>query len=143
VVVILCGTNDYYKTQGSASSAFTPAYPITGNATGTILDISTAIRYSCELILDSYPNCQIILTTPIQRGDADNSVMFSIGQIIKDCANQLSVSVIDVGKEVGIYGEKEVLTNTFLNADGLHPSALGNEKMGAFMARRLKNLINI
>jgi len=142
VVCILAGTNDYARTIGSASSAFSDNYPITGNAAGTILDVSTAVRYCCELILTNYPSCQIILVTPLQRGQEDNSVIFNIGQAIKDCGEYLAAQVIDAGKESGIYGKKETNLDIFLY-DNLHPNAAGNEKIGAFMAMKLKNIINI
>lgn len=142
VVVILCGTNDSNRPIGTAASAFAANYPITGNAPGTILDVSTAVRYDCELILTNYPLCQIILATPLQRGQEDNTTIFNIGQVIKDCGGYLATQIIDAGKESGIYGKKETNLDVF-EYDNLHPNSAGNEKIGAFMARKLKNIINI
>jgi lysophospholipase L1-like esterase len=140
----LAGTNDYSanRTQGSAASAFTGASPITGNNANTILDIATAIRYVCETLLNAYPDVQIILATPLQRGMDDNTPIFQIGQVIKDCAAMLAVGVIDQGKESGIYGKYDVSTHKYLR-DGTHPTDAGNEKIGSFIATKLKNIICI
>ena len=141
VVVILSGTNDYSRTQGVASTEFAGASPITGQAPGTILNIAKAIRYCCELLLTTYPDVQIILVTPIQRGSDDNATIFNIGQVIKDCADYLSVTAIDAGKRSGIYGKYDSGTTHKYLYDNLHPTPLGNEKYGSFMANELKQVI--
>ncbi|HEY8804741.1 MAG TPA: SGNH/GDSL hydrolase family protein [Clostridium sp.] len=141
VVIILAGTNDFSRPIGVATTAFAGASPITGLAPGSFLDVATAIRYSCELLLNTYPDVQIILTTPIQRGLDDNSVIFSLGQVIKDCGGNLSTQVIDQGKECGIYGKYDVGATVKYLTDDLHPNAAGREKIGAYMASKLKNVI--
>jgi lysophospholipase L1-like esterase len=141
IVCILCGVNDGDVNMGNISTAFTQNYPITGNAPGTILDTITAIRYNCELLLSTYPDLQIILTTPIQRGITDNAALFTISQGIKEAGERLSVTVIDCCSEVGIYGEREAISPYYLS-DTLHPNAKGDEKLAGFMATKLISIIH-
>jgi len=140
-IVILAGTNDYNRPRGSAETTFVADYPLT-TAPNAVLTLSDAIRFNCEFILSSFPHCQIIITTPIQIAYQDNQVIFAIGDMIKSTVKELSIQSIDLGREVGIYGKKEAVIAIDL-VDGLHPNSFGNEKIGAFMAKRLTNLINV
>lgn len=141
VIVIIAGTNSQAgSSNGDIATAFTGA--ILGLSPGdTLLHTRAgAIRYCIETILAEYPTIQIVLVTPLQRGTADYTDIFARGQIIKDCAGVLSLQTIDWAKEVGVYGYNEVSANIFLY-DDLHPNATGNERIGAFMAQKLKNMI--
>jgi hypothetical protein len=140
VVAIYAGTNDqlFNSNYGDVSAAFSGT--ITERAANTILTVAEAIRYDCEILLNNYPKLQIILATPIQRGIADNTPIFSLGDIIKGCGGIMGNRVIDQGKESGIYGFYEVSGHKFL-LDGIHPNMDGREKLGAFNAIELKNAI--
>jgi len=122
---------------GSVSTTFAPGSSIIGNAPNTILSVTDAIRYDCELILQQWPNVQIIFMTPFQRGVSDNATVRDMGDTIEACGNRLSIDVIRQDKLVGIYNYNELgSTHTFLY-DNLHPNAAGALKVGKKIAAEL------
>ena len=143
IVFILAGTNDYSRDKGDISDTFVNfTGDITQSEPGEITDLVKGIRYSCETILNNFPDVQLILATPLQRGLAHNNTIFEIGDLIKECGRRLSATVIDQGSECGIYGYYEYTGDKYLY-DNLHPNDKGNEKIGAFIATKLKNIICI
>lgn len=142
LIFIPAGTNDMTRTVGSVSTTFGVGTSIIGNAPNTILSVTDAVRYVCELILQQWPLVQIILFTPLQRGISDNSTMRNIGDAIEGCANMLSVVSVRQDKLSGIYGYNEISQDIFLY-DNLHPNEAGALKIGKFFARSLMNSIQI
>ena len=105
-----------------------------------MITTTQAIRYDCELIWSYYPDCQIIITTMLQRGIADMSTIFELGNLVRECAGRLAIPIIDQQKESGIYGFNEIATHKFL-IDGTHLSDLGKARIGAYMSAKLKDVI--
>lgn len=139
VVVIKCGRNDANFQTGIASDIFVGE--ITNRVANTILTVGEGIRYTCETLLNAFPDVQIILVTPIQWSDTAGRTPFEMGQIVKDCAGYLSVSVIDAGKESGIYKYYDTLTIHKYLLDGTHPNLAGTIKLGNYIKNRLERLI--
>jgi len=140
LIVIPAGTNDFSRTIGSVATTFTPGSSIIGNAANTILSVTDAVRYDVELMLAEWPNVQIILVTPIQRGISDNTTIRNIADAIEGCADRLALECIRMDKHSGIYGYNEISSHIFLY-DGLHPNSVGAPKMGKRMAAELINKI--
>jgi len=99
-----------------------------------------SMRWSIETLRVTYPNAQIFITTPLQRF-SDTVDSFNIvrdkGDIIKRICARLSIPVIDT-LECGVYGQYAVNGVATLDYnDGLHLSAIGAEKMGKYIARKI------
>ncbi|WP_447766990.1 SGNH/GDSL hydrolase family protein [Sphingobacterium faecium] len=139
IIYISAGTNDFGRPKGDITTAFTGA--ITGRTANQILTLTDAVRWNIELILAEWPNAQIILATPIQRGIADNSTIFNIGDLIEECGKRLSFHVIRQDQKIGVYGFKELNSPTFLY-DFLHPNLTGANKIGDNVAPCLLSLIS-
>ena len=108
---------------------------ITDANVNTILTMADAIRYSCELLLETFPNVQIILTTPLQSSDVEveQSRWDSACKIIKDSARYLALPCIEQGEVCGVYYTQEYLSHINLS-DGLHPNETGAKKIGNTIA---------
>lgn len=147
VIAIYAGTNDqwYYPSRfGSVETAFAIDRDIISEDVTSILTTCDAIRYVVELIRNEYPNCQIILATPLQRGIKDQSEIFDLRNLIVECANKLSCQVIDQTCESGIYGYSEYKEHKYLY-DGTHTTNSGEfngaELVGKYNAKKLSQII--
>lgn len=138
VILIKCGRNDANITLGTASSVF-DNNDILSREPNTILTVAEGIRYTCETLLNEYPDVQIILITPIQWALTSGNTWLSIGDLIKESAMYLSVDVIDAGGKSGIYNFLEKTPKYLL--DGTHPNELGNEKLGNFILNELRTKV--
>ena len=139
-IFISAGTNDFGRPKGTYSTAFTGT--ILDKNANTITDLYKAIRFNIELLLSYYPNVRILLATPIQRGIADNSTIFEIGNIIQECSNTLSIKNYRQDREVGIYGYNEVNQDIFLY-DNLHPNVAGANKIADYISKKFISDLNI
>jgi lysophospholipase L1-like esterase len=135
VVYIMCGRNDTALTIGDIPTVFTGN--ILSKAPGEILTIAEGIRYTCETLLTAFPNVQIILGTPLQWANGTGLTPFQIADAVRTCAKLLSVSVVDVNAESGIYYKFEETANKYLS-DSTHPNLAGAIKLGNYIASQLK-----
>ena len=138
-VIISAGTNDLSRPLGTFSAAFSGA--IVNNDANTILDVHSAVRYISEKLLLAFPLCQIIFMTPLQRGQADNTAIYNIGDAIDLCSNRLTTQTIRQDRDSGIYGYNEIGADIFLY-DNLHLNEAGALKVGKWLSSQLKYLIN-
>lgn len=144
LIIIAAGTNDawYPSARPNALSvdadtefANTDGY-ITSQAVNTLTSIAAAMRYDIELLKTNFPNCQIIVTTPLQSTGFTLTRCFDVGKVIRDCAKYLSIECIDQGADAGIYRAQEKTAFLF-TYDGTHTSALGAKMVGQFIAQRV------
>lgn len=140
VIFIFAGTNDIQRTIGDLSTEFASGTTILDKAPGTHTNICKAARFVIENIWSSWPNCQVILATPMQKGIADNTTIFAIGDAIEGCGKYLSIPVIRTDKELGMYGFKELNANYF-TYDKLHPSEVGALLLGKFFTKKINGSI--
>lgn len=120
VVMIFAGINDTFNTTiGTVSETW--ANPVLGVSVQKHTTVMKSIRYVCESIIQNYPETQIILLTPSQT--KDSSRLKLIADAIKECADVLSVEVIDVNARGGFYGKFESTTSQIFTTDGTHPNA--------------------
>lgn len=135
VFVFSLGTND--NNIGSAIDALHPS-ELSG------VDITTmagAARWSIETMMQEYPDCRFFLCTPIQTGSKEhNELNEKKIEILKEICKAYNVQVIDCYSESGIiqqfekWGEK----GRYLR-DGLHPDKEGQELMGRYIAKEIRN----
>jgi hypothetical protein len=141
IILISAGTNDFYGTIGDPDLIF-DGQQFTNLPPGDsqIQNLVGGLRYSIDTIIENFPDVQIVLITPIQRGLEDNSKMFNIADAIIKSGGYASVEVIDQSRKSGIYGYFDIATNKYLS-DNLHPNDAGGQKMANFLFKALKNVI--
>lgn len=153
VVIIAAGVNDVIGNEAgvrpnvfskTAEQAFSNRNSyITEASVQTITTLADSVRYGCEMLIQAFPNVQIILATPLQatRGDTPLDKMATARQIIKDCAAFLSANVIEQDKVCGVYYTQEKVGHHNLY-DGLHTNATGAKKVGRIIASIVKSMID-
>ena len=142
VIFISCGTNDISRALGTPTDVYDDLDFISLSANDSQLqNVSGGIRYVCDTILTEYPDVQIILIAPIQRGDSiNNPTVKAIKDTIIECGSLGSMEVIDAYSKCGIYGYFDIATNKYLD-DNLHPNTAGANKLANFLFKALKNII--
>ena len=143
VIAIFAGTNDQWfnRPYGNVETAFDFSVNIKNKNVSEITTVAESIRYVCELLLDKFPNVQIIISTMLQRGIIDMSTIYSLNDIVKKCGDRLSIEVIDQTYKSGIYGYLEIGENHKYLYDGTHPNSDGAKKIGYFIANEFLNKI--
>jgi lysophospholipase L1-like esterase len=135
VFVFAMGTND--TNLGSAEEA------LRGKTLDDV-DLTTmagGARWSLQTICQRFPNCRVFLCTPIQTGEpAHNEQNLKKIAILREIARAFSVQVIDCYAGAGISEkfEEEHGRGRYLR-DGLHPDKPGQELMGRFIAKEIRN----
>ena len=142
-IVILAGTNDALqgKTLGDVNTVFNGAAQ--SDDISTLTNLCASIRYVCELIMNTYPRCQIILCTPLQAKELNTTTAAkSVGDTIKQCASIMGCKVIDQWSNSGIYQYKEKTNNVHMR-DNVHLNDIGGQDVAKFLAREFYNKINL
>ena len=142
-IVILAGTNDALqdKTLGDVNTVFNGAAQ--SDDITTLTNLCASIRYVCELIMNTYPRCQIILCTPLQAKELNTTTAAkSVGDTIKQCASVMGCKVIDQWSNSGIYQYKEKTNNVHMR-DNVHLNDIGGQDVAKFLAREFYNKINL
>lgn len=135
VFVFSMGTND--KDLGSAEEA------LKGKTLAEV-DVTTmagGARWAIQTILEHYPKCRVFVCTPIQTGDVThNERNLEKIAILREICRALSVQLIDCYSNSGITGKFEQPSGRgrYLR-DGLHPDKEGQELMGRYIAKEIRN----
>ena len=150
LILIGCGTNDVWflnkrpqALNKTADQAF--AYRdgfITSQKPNQLLTLAESVRYNCEMLMEAFPEAQIILLTPLQTTATSPDLIRQAGDIIEGCAHHLSINVIRQDYGTGIYAiqEKKGFKYTY---DGTHTSEAGARRIGAYIARQVGTMINM
>lgn len=135
VFVFAMGTND--SNLGSAEEA------LKGKTLDEV-DVTTmagGARWAIQTILEHYPKCRVFVCTPIQTGDvAHNDINRKKIEILRQLCQALSVQLIDCYSNAGITEKFEQPggRGRYLK-DGLHPDVEGQQLMGRYIAKEIRN----
>lgn len=135
VFVFSMGTND--RILGNATDA------LKGKSLDEI-DITTmagGARWAIQTVAERFPNCRIFVCTPIQTGNPEHNEMnLRKIAILKEICQALSVQLIDCYSNCGISEKFETLNGAgrYLR-DGLHPDVPGQQLMGRYIAKEIRN----
>lgn len=135
VFVFSMGTND--TNLGTAAEALKGKTLDEVNLT----TMAGGARWSIQTIIEHYPKCRVFLCTPIQAGNVErNELNLKKIAILREICQALSVQVIDCYSECGISEKTEVwgARGRYLR-DGLHPDVEGQQLMGRYIAREIRN----
>ena len=143
VIVINAGINDvvYNTTIGTASDTFN-GQDILSIDPLTLTTLYQSIRYTCEAIIDEYPNVQIILVTPYQSGVmARETGVRNVRDCIIESGARLGLQVINQTDDLPIYNYNESISPHYLRSDGTHPSSAGENLLTRFFVKELNKVI--
>lgn len=135
VFVFSMGTND--RILGNAEDA------LKGKSLADV-DVTTmagGARWTIQTIAARFPECRIFVCTPIQTGNPEHNEMnLKKIAILKEICQALSVQMIDCYSNAGISEKFEVKDSKgrYLR-DGLHPDAPGQQLMGRYIAKEIRN----
>lgn len=98
-------------------------------------------RWAIQTIAARFPDCRIFVCTPIQTGNPEhNAINLKKIAILKEICQALSVQLIDCYSNSGISEKFEVKDSKgrYLR-DGLHPDERGQQLMGRYIAKEIRN----
>ena len=102
--------------------------------------VSATFHFGYEL-LEHYPQCRVFVCTPIQTGNPEhNALNLQKIAILRELCRALSVQLIDCYSNCGITEKFEQPSGSgrYLR-DGLHPDKPGQELMGRYIAKEIRN----
>lgn len=150
LILIAAGTNDaWFKASRPgifsvpASQAFSNEGGfITRSAASSVRTLAESVRYGCELLMERFPDAQIILLTPMQSVAAEADDIRKVGDIIEDCAGYMGLCVIRQDYESCIYyiREKKAVKYT---SDGTHTNEEGARRNGCYIANRINAMLQM
>lgn len=139
IFVFALGTNDNVSRLGTVEAAFAnTTLPDYGDE---LLRTTTgAMRWCIQKIKETYPNCKILWSSPIQSTiDTRQSGNETKIPVMTEVANRLSVEIIDQWNNSGISAFLEKATPYYLR-DGIHPNDYGRATMAQYAASVLSGL---
>ena len=141
LIIIMAGTNDAwfaakrplaYTQKGI--EAFVTGDTFTSRPASEVLTLAESVRYSCELLRQSFPDARLVLITPMQATKVTVGAIRRTGDIIEQCALQLGAEVIRLDRE-GCVKRYEELKRRRYTVDGVHTNEAGARMIGEFVAR--------
>ena len=136
IFVFAMGTND--STIGIVADALNGKDPDALSAAVRQTMVGGA-RWAIQKIITTYPNCRVYISAPIQRADGTaNAKNLEKSIALKEISNSLSVGYFNTFGECGITEKVESGTAPYLS-DGLHPNAAGQQLMGKYLAKEIRN----
>lgn len=140
LIYIMAGVNDSIKnlTLGTPSTVFSTATQ--EDDVTTLTNLSASVRKVCDEIYEKYPNCRIVLGTPVNAGTSlQITRLQNYRDVIEECAHYLGVYTID-GKKCGYTAYRELERKKYLKDDGIHPTDLGGELIGKWIYDSISTL---
>ena len=96
-------------------------------------------RYAIQKIIQTYPQCRVFLSVPIQRADsAANKTTYEKVVALRQLCDAMSVKCFNTYGECGICEKVETGTGPYLS-DGLHPNDEGRKLMGEYLTKEIRN----
>lgn len=148
IIIIAAGTNDaWFHKKRPGVFAETPESVFadqsrmhTDLAPHQATSLAASIRLAAELLIQRFPEAQIVMLTPPQSTAGEVSNLLKVNDIITESGKRLSIPVIDVFAGGGTYraAEATAKTNT---TDGIHTSEAGARRNGNFVASQLESVL--
>lgn len=150
LIIIAAGTNDaWFQNKrplvfnDTAEDVFLSAdNPITDMEVNKVTTLAKSVRYACELLMESFPDAQIVLLTPLQCTATKLEYIHKAGDIIEECGRRMSISVIRQDYQGCVNRTQELRARRF-TSDGTHTNAEGARRNGLFIANQITALLQI
>lgn len=143
IVIVLIGTNDFGRSYSIGTFTDTDTIPTASN----IADFKPAYAKMIGKIHTAYPDAKVFVCTLIPRTfsgggypakDQNNESLYAFNKAIKEVAEMMNCSVIDINMNSGINVDN--LPNHFIQETSgsyIHPLASGQVLVGECVAREL------
>ena len=146
IIIISAGTNDAWfkdKRPGLYSKSVDEVFMDNSFSTqknvNLVTSLAESLRYNLAILNEAFPNCKIVLLTPMQSTSVNNSEIFKVSDIIEKCADRMNVKVIRLDKDSCVKRENEMRTKKY-TYDGTHTSELGAKNNGYLVADRISKM---
>lgn len=144
IIILYAGTNDAWfqkRRPGVFAEMPQDAFAdtsgfITNLKPSEVLSLAASVRYGCELLMQRFPEAQIVLVTPAQATVCGYDEIRKVSDIIAECGCRMSLPVISLDKCGGTYRAAENVKHTN-SYDGAHTSEQGARRHGYFIASQL------
>ena len=142
-IFIMAGTNDAWF-QNKRPQLFAESVQNVFNQKNKkhhqALSLARTIKLDCELLKKNFPECKIILVTPMFTTQASTNLISKVSDVITSCGKFLNANVIrlDTTDLINPIQEKDKRTYTL---DGTHTNPAGAERVGIYIAKKLKRTI--
>ena len=147
LIIIAAGTNDAWfdkarpqRFSKTVQEAFRAPYPISGMKVTSVTSLALSVRYDCERLMESFPEAQIVLLTPMQSTDIDPATLKQTADIIDAVGHHMGLSVIRQDEESCVYSLREKKRTTFTR-DGTHTVPAGARRNGIALAHRIASIL--
>lgn len=134
------GANDGIECLGSAEDALA-GKSLQNNDRIDLFTEAGAVRWCLQRLLEEFPDCRIFVLTPIPTAEPIfNRKMEPISEVLKTVAGGMSVPCIDCLHNCGITEKFETANapGRYFK-DGSHPNEKGQELMGRYIAKEIRN----
>lgn len=148
LILIAAGTNDAWfmqKRPGIFSQSVQEIFAnneryCTEQPVAKVLSLAGSVRYSCELLMQWFPQTQVILLTPPQTVATSYESIRRVSDVIETCAQRMSIGVIRLDRESSIYDVRECQQKQF-TSDGTHTNEAGARRNGYYIANRVASML--
>lgn len=148
IIFIAAGTNDAWFTKkrpgvfaDTPADAFADSEAmIADKKPASVLSLAKSVRYNCEMLMCKFPEAQIVLVTPAQATVCGYDDLRKACDIIEECGRRMGIAVIRLDEGPGVYHTAERLRKN-MTYDGVHTSEKGAERIGHFIANRLRSIL--
>ncbi|MCR4853637.1 MAG: SGNH/GDSL hydrolase family protein [Prevotella sp.] len=148
LILIAAGTNDAWfsdKRPGiytqTVSRVFRTAEGFSTEQTADkVISLAACVRYDCELLMQYFPDCQVILLTPPQTTATSTEKIVQVSDVIEACGHRMSIGVIRLDQEACNYDVREK-QNKHFTTDGTHSSEAGARRNGYYIANRVSSML--
>ena len=124
LIIIMAGTNDAWFNRGCPSTLHLPPSTLT---------IAGAVHYDCELLHELFPDCRLVLVTPMQTTKTSLSKIRKTGDFIEKCGKELGAEVIRLDRDGCVKRKQELKKKTY-TTDGVHTNEEGARCIGTLIA---------
>lgn len=148
LIIIAAGTNDaWFQKRRSGIFEINEAQAfskqdafITDRKVNTITSLAESIRYNCELLMEAFPDAQIILITPMQAVAIETEEVMRVADVIETCGKWLNVGVVRMDAGGSLYRPREKMKHKF-TYDGTHTNEKGARRNGRYIARQVASML--
>jgi lysophospholipase L1-like esterase len=133
LIIIMAGTNDAWFRWSKVKEERGERREERGAQT-----LEGAVRSDCTMLRELFPECRLLLLTPMQTTKTSLGNIRRTGDIIEACGKKLGAEVLRLDRE-GCVKRKQELKKRTLTTDGVHTNEAGARCIGRLVAERVMN----
>ncbi len=145
LIMIAAGTNDAWfgkRFAKTEAQVFASSSMLTSSPIAKITTLAESVRYVCEMLMEAFPDAQIVLMTPMQCTAAPAEEIQKVGDIIEGCGRRMGLAVIRQDYASSVSRIRESKKPTF-TSDGTHTNEKGARRNGVCIAHAVEALLQM